>query len=316
MAILTTREAEETLARDPVEALEAARAEVGRIDLSPCDRARVWEEYAQACRVLGDYARADACYERAEELCTCRACLPRRHRRITYLRVHQGDYRDALRRAQEALATARSEQEVGRAEVAIAYVYGNIGEARPAIRHARTALRRLGAEDHLWAGSALVTISLAALSGAEVPDSELRELARELGNLSKQWPRQGVWRAHRARVRMIRVLIRDRLGTIRPAELRDGLREVQKTMVDLGLLREALEITAHTAELCAGMRREEQAARCVQAMLEALPSSLPRHVAVAIRKLRRSLEAVDRGEIPRAAAELRAAISLRSSPAV
>ncbi len=311
-----TGESEEILDRDPLEALEAARAELSRADLSPCNRARAWEDFAQACRVLGDYARADACYQQAEDLCTCLSCRPRRHRRIAYLRVLQGDQIAALRHAEEGLSTARSERDEGRARVALAYVHMTGGEVLPAIHHARAGLALLPAADHLWMGSAIGSISLATLRSDGVPAEVLREVVRDLRKLAKQWPREGVWKAHHAKVRMIRACVRDRFGTIRPAELRDILREVQKTVLEVGLLRDALEITVETAELCAGMRREELAARTVQAMIDALPSSLPRHLAVAIRRLRRSLEAVDRGEIRRAAAQLRAALAPRTSPAV
>ncbi|MCP4664163.1 MAG: hypothetical protein GY856_52940 [bacterium] len=107
-----------------------------------------------------------------------------------------------------------------------------------------------------------------------------------------------------------------RLGDVDACDLRDTLVRSQRTMVELGMWRHAIGIAADAAEICAEMRREDLVARSIEKMLDALPDSLPRHVAVAVRRFRRSLWAVNRDDVLRAAAELRASVTVRPSSAV
>ncbi len=107
-----------------------------------------------------------------------------------------------------------------------------------------------------------------------------------------------------------------RLKDVDPCELRATLTRVQRLHVELGMWRDAVQISAEAAEICSEMRREDHVARMICKMLDILPESLPRHVTAALRNLRRSLEAVDRSEVLRAAADVRAAMALRPSPAL
>ncbi|MCP4655980.1 MAG: hypothetical protein GY856_11240 [bacterium] len=131
-----------------------------------------------------------------------------------------------------------------------------------------------------------------------------------------RWPYSRRYRAIRARIRLSIGYIRHKLGETTDRDLRRTLASAQQTMIDLGLLRDAVDMLGEAAEVCAGMRFEELAADTIRAMIDALPSSLPRHVATAVRTLRKSLEAVDRAAVTRAAEQLRATLTLRSSSAV
>jgi len=135
----------------------------------------------------------------------------------------------------------------------------------------------------------------------------------DLKSVRQRWPYSRRYRAIRARIRLAIALIRNKLGETTDRDVRRTLAGAQRTTIDLGLLRDALDLLADAAEVCAGMRFEELAADTIRAMIDALPSSLPRHVATAVRRLRKSLEAVDRAAVTRAAEELRAALTLRSS---
>lgn len=66
----------------------------------------------------------------------------------------------------------------------------------------------------------------------------------------------------------------------------------------------------------ATVQREDLVARMIFAMLDVLPKSLPRHVITALRRLQRSLGAVDRSEMIRAAGDVREAVVLQPSPAL
>ncbi len=307
------------LANDPLYGFQVAEQVVqnlqGQEHLDRCVLAQAWARLGTAFRTIGDCARAEHAFETAEGLCGCTSCRPDRLRRMAYLRTCQGLPGHGIDLAHAAVeAFGQDPRGVGRARLALAYAELGAGHLERSLVTARQALAELPPDDLLYVTGALCYISTIALRISLDPPT-LNQVLQELNQLRQRWPRAKRYRAARARVRMLRALIRDRLGLIRPADLRTTLRQVQRTLLDLGLIRDAVAVTAETAELCSSMRAEELAADTVYAMINALPDSLPRHLAMAVRKLRKSLQAINRTTICRAAADLREALILRPSTA-
>ncbi len=307
---------DEVIGNDPIAGLEEARDLLSVPPPEPCLHARLLDRLGTAYRVLGEFVRAEAAYDEAKDLCKCRRCCSDRLRRIAYLRTEQGEVEAARKAAARAIELAPDLTLAGRCRVAAAYVRLVAREDVAGIAIARQALEELPQADLLYVGGALVTMGLCVVRIEPPPADLLRRTREDLRALRRRWPRHRPYRAPRARVRCIIGLIGYRLGEVDACELRDTLVRSQSTMVELGMWRHAVGIAADAAEICAEMRREDLVARAIEKMLDALPDSLPRHVAVAVRQFRRSLWAVNRDDALRAAAKLRDAVTVRPSPAV
>jgi len=281
-----------------------------------CDRARALDSFATACRVFGDLQRAEDAYGQANVLCRCERCWWDRLRRLTYLRVEQGEPQIAQKFAESALAAAPNRAMAGRCRIAVAYARFALSEDAAAIEIARQGLEELAQSDLLYTIGALTTIGFCANRIHPAPENLLRRAREDLRALRRDWPRKSRYRSARGKVSIVIGQLGYKLRVVDPWQLRAILRRVQSLHVELGMWRDAVQITAETAEICAEMRREDLVARTIEVMLDTLPSSLPRHVSLAVHKLRESLKAVDRAEVSEAAASLRSSLVMRSSRAV
>ncbi|MCP4662748.1 MAG: hypothetical protein GY856_45725, partial [bacterium] len=307
---------DEVIRDDPIAGLEKARDLLSVPPPEPCEHARLLDRLGTAYRLLAEFVRAEAAYGEATDLCKCRRCRWDRLRRIAYLRAEQGEVATARKVATRAVELAPDRDLAGRCRVAVAYVRLVERADREAINTARQALEDLAQSDLMYVGGAITTIGLCVVRIEPPPADLLRRTREDLRALRRRWPRHRPYRAPRARIRVIIGMIGYRLGEIDACDFRDTLVRSQRTMVELGMWREAVQLAAEAAEICAEMRREDLVARSIEKMLDALPDSLPRHVAVAVRRFRRSLWGVNRDEVLRAAAELRAAVTARPSSAV
>lgn len=302
------------LREDPIEAFKLAQCLIDPPPADPCEHAQALDRYATACRVFGDLERSDDSYNAAKALCGCEVCLWDRLRRMIYLRIKQGLQKEAHELTEQALAAAPNSSMKGRCRVAATYAQVARGEYPAAIESARQAIDELDRSDLLYTISAATTIGVCAIRMNAVPESLLSDARNELRELRRGWPRNQRYRSARGKVSTVIALLGYRLGEVDPCELRETLARVQRLHVSLGLWRDAVQIIAESAEICAGMQREDLVARMILAMLDVLPKSLPRHVATALRRLKRSLQAIDRSEVLQAADAVRAAIALRPSP--
>ncbi len=307
---------DQLLQDEPVEGFRLALALVQAPPVGACDHARSLDSYATACRVFGDLARAEELYEEAHGHCQCERCLWDRLRRLTYLRVEQGEPELGGKLAAKAIAAAPNRAMSGRCRVAAAYARFGLAQHGAAIETARQALVELEQRDLLYSVGALTTIGFCAARMDSAPEDLLRDARAELGDLRRSWPRKTRYRSARGKVSMVVGQLGYQLRVMDPWQLRAILMRVQGLHVELGLWRDAVQITAETASICSEMRREDLVARTIEVMLDALPKSLPRHVNLAVRGLRESLQAVDRGEVAQAASNLRASLLMRSSRAV
>jgi len=306
---------DEVIRSDPIAGLEKGRDLLSVPPAEHCLHARLLDRLGTAYRLLGEFVRAEAAYGKAKDLCRCQRCWWDRLRRIAYLRAEQGEVAAARKVAAHALALAPDRALAGRCRVAVAYVRLVAREDAEAIDTARHALEELPQSDLMYVGGALTTIGLCVLRIEPPPADLMRQTREDLRALRRRWPRHRPYRAPRARVRGIIGLIGYRLGEVDACDFRDTLVRSQRTVVELGMWREAVQMTADAAEICAAMRREDLVSRSIEKMLDALPDSLPRHVTVAVDRFRRSLWAVNRDELLRAAAELRA-VTVRPASAV
>ncbi len=280
----------------------------------PCDHARALDRYGTACRMLGDLEAADEAYAEANGLCRCSCCWWDRLRRVSYLRADQGTIEAARKIAERSINVAPGLAKKGRCRIAAAYVQAVAREDVGAIETARQAIRELERSDLLFLGGAVTTIGACARRIYPPPEELLRQTREELRALRRRWPRHPPYRSARGKTTLVIVHLGYRLGEVDACDFRASLMRAQSLHVELGMWRDAVQIIAEAAEICAEMRREELVARMIETMLDALPSSLPLRVTLAVRRLRKSLGAVNRDEVSRAAAGLRQALILQPPP--
>lgn len=302
---------DQMLQNDPIAGFELAVALLHPPPVVACDHARALSAYATSCRVFGDLHRAELSFDTAAKRCSCDRCSWDRLRRMVYLRTEQDLLENATALAHQAIKAAPDQASRGRCRVAAAYVELVVREHAAAIDIARQAVGELASTDLLYLIGAVTTIGVSAGRCKAASQALLLTARKDLRELRRQWPRNQRYRSARGKVAMVLSLLGYKLGAVDPCELRATLARVQRQHVELGLWRDAVLITAESAEICGEMRYEELVARTLHGMLDNLPSSLPRHVTVALRKLRRSLEAIDRAEIARAVGELRTALTFQ-----
>lgn len=304
---------DELLQADPVKGFRRAASLLDHPFSSRCDHARALDAFGTACRVFGDLHRAEGTYRAAIRRCRCFNCWWDRLRRLAYLRAEQGEPEAARVMAERSLLLAPDRPMVGRCRVALAYARLTARYDVEAVNTARLALGELARSDLLYLGAAVTSIAASASRIDPPPVDLLRQTREDLRALRRRWPRNPRYRSPRGKASILNGWIGYRLGEVAPCELRATLERVQLLHVRLGLWRDAAQIVVETAEICSEMRREDHVARTLEKMLDALPRSLPRHVAVAIRRLRDNLWAINRADLLKAVAQVRAALAPRYS---
>lgn len=307
-------EIDELLQSDPVEGFRFVVSLLNPPPTLDCDHARLLDCFGTACRVFGDLERAEDAYREADNLCRCKACGWDRLRRQTYLRSEQGLPDLAWDLAASAISAAPNRAMVGRCRVAAAYAQLTAGADMAAVETARQALAELDRSDVLYAVGAVTTMGCGVVRSENSSADSLRQARDELRELRRRWPRSLRYRSARGKTSWVAALLGYRLRDVDPCELRGTFKRVQRLHVEIGMWRDAIQLTVEGAEICSEMKREDLVASMILAMLDVLPESLPRHVATALRRLRRSLGAIDRREILRAATAVREAMALRPSP--
>ncbi len=305
---------DQLLQDDPVEGFRSALSLLEPPPVDSCHHGRALDSFGTACRVFGDLARAEEAFGKAAGLCRCKRCWWDRLRRITYLRAEQGDLKAGRELAEKAISGAPNRAMAGRCRVAAAYVRLVAKEHEGAVQTARQALEELDPSDILYSIGAVTTIGFCSIHLAPARANLLHQAREDLRELRRRWPRNRRYRSARAKASMVAAVLGYRLRELEPWQLRAILTRVQRLHVELGMWRDAVQLTAETTEICSEMRRWDLVARTIEVMLDALPASLPRHVTTAVQRLRQSLEAVDRREVTRAATELRGTLVLRPSP--
>ncbi len=307
---------DDLIREDPLAGFRQVSSTLDSARLDRCLRARTLDRLGTVCRILRDLERSDYSYSEAAKACQCTACHWDRLRRLTYLRADQGLLLDAQKCADEAIESAPNLEMVGRCRVALSYVQVLERNYSRALESARRATRELPRDDLLYIVGAITTIGNCARRIEPTPATVLIQARNDLRDLRRRWPRNSRYRSARGKVAWVTAFLGYRLGDVDPGELRSTLARVQRLHVELGLLRDALLITSEAAEVCAEMQREDLVAKTLIRMLDALPSSLPRHLTVAVRELRHSLDAIDRCALIRAAADLRNTLTQRPSLAL
>ncbi len=298
--------------------MEGFRLALALLDPVPtplCEHGRALDRLGTAYRILGDLEAADETYAEATGLCRCSSCWWDRLRRVSYLRAEQGAIETARKIADRSIAAAPERAKRGRCRVAAAYARLVAREDMETIATAGEAIDELERSDLFYHSAAVTTIGAAARRIEPPPEGLLRQTREDLRALRRRWPRHRPYRSARGKTAVVIVHLGYRLGEVDACEFRATLARVQGMHVELGMWRDAVQMIAEAAETCSAMSREDLVAQMIEDMLDALPRSLPLRVTLAARRLRESLEAVDRANISRAAADLRQALALRPSSA-